>query len=104
MNCKSFFGRAIGVAMLVLVPVVTCAANDGATLDKKKCAGCHGSNGEGKPAMKAPALKGTAFDVNKIAQHITKGEPASKAPHNKGILGVTDEQAKAIAEFVKSLK
>jgi len=104
MNCKSFFGRAIGVATLVLVPAVACAANDGAALYKKKCAGCHGSAGEGKPAIKAPALKGTAFDADKIAQHITKGESASKAPHNKGISGVTEVQAKAIAEFVKSLK
>jgi hypothetical protein len=37
-------------------------------------------------------------------QHITKGEPDSKAPHNKGISGVNDAQAKAIAEFVKTLK
>src|SRR5215467_7406730 len=104
MNRKSFLRRAIGVATLVLVPAVACAADDGAALYKRKCAGCHGSAGEGKPAMKAPALKGTALDVGKITQHITKGESASKAPHNKGISGVTGEQAKAIAVFVKSLK
>ena len=33
------------------------AADDGAALYKSKCAGCHGANGEGKPAMKAPALE-----------------------------------------------
>jgi len=54
--------------------------------------------------MKAPALKGTALDVDKITQHITKGEPESKPPHKKGIAGVTEEQAKSIAEFVKTLK
>jgi hypothetical protein len=36
--------------------------------------------------------------------HIRKGEAASKPPHNKGIAGLTEDQAKAIAEFVKSLK
>jgi hypothetical protein len=54
--------------------------------------------------MKAPALKGTTKDASKIAEHITKGEPGSKAPHNKGISGLTDEQANAIAEFVKTLQ
>ncbi len=54
--------------------------------------------------MKAPALKGTSLEANQIAEHITKGEPGSKAPHNKGIAGLNDEQAKAIAEWVKTLK
>lgn len=79
-------------------------AEDGAALYKKKCAGCHGANGEGKSAMKAPALKDSSLDAAKIADRISKGEPSSKAPHNKGISGLTDEQAKAIADYVKTLK
>ena len=54
--------------------------------------------------MKAPALKGTTKDASQIVEHITKGEPGGKAPHNKGISGLTDEQANAIAEFVKTLQ
>ncbi len=61
-------------------------------------------DGEGKPAIKAPALKGTSLEANQIVEHITKGESGSKAPHNKGIAGLNDEQAKAIAEWVKTLK
>jgi len=91
-------------AMLLTVSLASWAADDGGALYKKKCAGCHGSNGEGKPAMKAPALKGTSLDANQIVEHITKGESASKPPHNKGIAGLSDDQAKAIAEWVKSLK
>ena len=79
------------------------AAGEGASLYKAKCAGCHGASGAGKPAMKAPALKGSSMDVNQLIQHITKGEPTSKAPHNKGISGVSKAQAKAIAEYVKGL-
>jgi mono/diheme cytochrome c family protein len=90
--------------LLMMVSMPAWAADDGAALYKGKCAGCHGANGEGKPAIKAPALKGTALDVDKIVDHLTKGEPTSKAPHNKGISGLTGEQAKAIAEFVKALK
>jgi cytochrome c553 len=65
---------------------------------------CHGQNGEGKPAMKAPAIKGTSMDVDKIVAHLMKGETTSKAPHNKAIAGLTEDQAKAIAEYVKTLK
>lgn len=89
---------------LLTSSLASFAAEDGAALYKKKCAGCHGASGEGKSGMKAPALKGSALEASQIADHLTKGEPSSKAPHNKGISGLTDEQAKAIADYVKTLK
>jgi cytochrome c len=92
------------LAVLVVGSSASWAADDGAVLYKTKCAGCHGAKGEGKPAMKAPALKGTNLEINQIAEHITKGESGSKAPHNKGIAGLNDGQAKAIAEYIKTLK
>jgi mono/diheme cytochrome c family protein len=91
-------------AMFLVASLSSWAADDGSALYKKKCSGCHGANGEGKPAIKAPALKGTSLEANQIAEHITKGESGSKAPHNKGIAGLNDEQAKTIAEWVKTLK
>ena len=94
----------IGVLTLLMVNLTALAADDGTALYKKKCAGCHGASGEGKSAMNAPALKGSALDVTQLVDHITKGEPSSKAPHNKGIAGLSDEQAKAIAAYVKTLK
>ena len=101
MSIKSVF--AVG-ATLVVTSTALLASGDGAALYKAKCAGCHGANGEGKPAVKAPSLKGTTWDTNKIVEHVTKGEPQSKPPHNKGISGLTDEQAKAIADYVETLK
>jgi len=92
------------IAVLIMFSMHAWAADDGATLYKGKCAGCHGANGEGKPAIKAPAVKGSKLDVDQIVEHVTKGEPSSKAPHNKGISGLTGEQAKAIAEYIKTLK
>ena len=79
------------------------SAQDGAALYKSKCAGCHGPAGEGKPAMKAPALKGTSMDSAAIVTHLLKGEPTSKAPHKKGISGLKEPDAKAIADYVKTL-
>ena len=92
------------IAVLIMFSMHAWAADDGATLYKGKCAGCHGANGEGKPAIKAPAVKGSKLDVDQIVEHVTKGEPSSKTPHNKGISGLTGEQAKAIAEYIKTLK
>lgn len=100
---KCGFAMTLAVSLLIAC-TASWAAEDGAALYKKKCAGCHGANGEGKPKVKAPALKGTKFDESQIAAHITKGEAKSKPPHNKGIAGLNDDQAKAIAEFVKTLK
>ena len=90
----------LAVGLLLAIPAASWSADDdGAALYKKKCAGCHGASGEGKPAVKAPALKGTTLDVDKIAHQITNGEPEAKPPHKKGMPGVTEAQAKAIAEF-----
>jgi mono/diheme cytochrome c family protein len=100
MNCKLI----VKLAAALLMGLTASWAADGAALYKSKCAGCHGANGEGKPAIKAPAVKGTNLDSDALVAHITKGESTSKAPHNKGISGLTDDQAKAIADYIKTLK
>jgi len=100
MNCKSL---VTVWTLLLFASATSWAADDGAALYKKRCAGCHGANGEGKPAMKAPAIKGTTMNADQLAEHLTKGESTSKAPHNKGMAGLKEEQAKAIADYVKTL-
>ena len=92
------------IGTLLLMGAIALNAEDGAALYKKRCAGCHGAQGEGKPAMKAPSLKATKLDANQIAEHLAKGEPASKPPHNKAFAGLKTDQAKAIAEYVKALQ
>lgn len=89
--------------LLLFASSASQAADNGAALYKKRCAGCHGANGEGKLAMKAPALKGTSIEADQIAQHLMKGEPTSKPPHNKAMSGLNEAQAKAIADYVKTL-
>ena len=101
MSCK--FVVSV-VAIVFMASLGSWAADDGAVLYKAKCAGCHGASGEGKPAMKSPALKGTNLDANQIVERLIKGQPGSKAPHNKGMTSLNSEQASAVAEYVKSLK
>lgn len=101
MKRKLLFG--ISLTLLLTLPRISSGAEDGTALYKKKCAGCHGASGEGKPAMKAPALKGTTLTTDQLMQHIMKGESTAKAPHTKGMSGVNETEAKAIAEFIKTL-
>jgi len=90
-------------AALVFGSTASWAADDGAALYKKKCGTCHGANAEGKPAMKAPALKGTTMDADQLLQFITKGAAGKKAPHSKGVSGLSEDHAKAIAAYLKTL-
>ena len=76
-------------------------AQDGAATYKAKCAGCHGPEGQGKVG---PALKGTKLTDAQITDLLTKGDDAKKAPHKKALSGVSADDAKALATYVKSLK
>lgn len=76
-------------------------AQEGETTFKSKCAMCHGPNGEGKIG---PALKGTKVSESDIVAMLTKGNDAKKPPHKKPISGLTEDQAKAVASYVASLK
>jgi len=88
------------VAMTAAVAVPAFAA-DGAATYKAKCAACHGPDGGGKIG---PALKGTALSADDIVAMLTNGNDAKKAPHKKGISGLSADDAKAVADYVKSLK
>ena len=86
------------MALSIAVPVF---AADGAATYKAKCAACHGPEGQGKIG---PALKGTALTADQISDLLTKGDEAKKAPHKKAISGVAGDDAKAVADYVKTLK
>jgi cytochrome c553 len=99
-----FKSLIVAAGLCLAMSSAALAAEDGAALLNAKCARCHGAEGEGKPAVKASALKGTALGADAIADMIAKGKDGAKAPHTKAVAGVTADQAKAIADFVKGLK
>jgi len=94
--------------LLVLLLVVALSASlalpafaqDGGATFKTKCAACHGPEGQGKVG---PALKGTSLTAEQITDLLTKGNDAKKPPHKKA-LSLSADDAKAVAEFVKTLK
>ena len=86
------------VCALLNAPVF---AQDGATIYKTKCSACHGAEGQGKIG---PALKGTSLSADDIAILLTKGNDAKKPPHKRPLNGLSDADAKAVADYVKTLK
>lgn len=86
----------IAVALFIVAPNLSWAAEDGAALYKAKCAACHGADAAGKPAMKAPAVKGHDEAGVKKGLENPKHTALKKA--------LNDEQVKAIADYLKGLK
>ena len=93
------------IVLLVLAMSASLAlpafAADGAATYKAKCAACHGPEGQGKVG---PALKGTTLTADQITDVLTKGDEAKKAPHKKPTAALSADDAKAVADFVKTLK
>ncbi len=82
----------IVLAALAMMTCTAAFAQDGAAMYKAKCAGCHGAAGEGKSG---PAIKGKTDVVDVL----TAG--GKKGIHAKAFNGVTADDAKAIADFLK---
>ena len=96
--------RSVVVFTIIAILSMSCvafAADDGKAIYTSKCAGCHGADGGGKIG---PAIKGTSMSADQIAEFLTKGAEGKKAPHSKGMSGLSADQAKAVADYVKSLK
>jgi mono/diheme cytochrome c family protein len=96
------FIMTIAVALFILIPNLSWAADDGATIYKTKCAMCHGPDAAGKPAMKAPSLisdeakKKSDDDFAKAITGNVKHTPAAKS--------LPADDVKAVVAYVRSLQ
>jgi len=100
MRVSKFMILFIVCALAVSLATPAFAA-DGAATYKAKCAACHVPEGQGKVG---PAVKGSAQTADQITDLLVKGNDAKKVPHKKAVAGVTAEDAKAVADYVKTLK
>lgn len=91
------------VALLMAVPFLLWAAENGATLYESNCAMCHGEKGEGNADMQMPAVAGTAMTAEQMVTYLLKGDK-NKTVHAEPIAGLNDEQGKVVSEFVITLK
>lgn len=89
------------ICTLAISIAIPAFAADGAATYKTKCAACHGPEGQGKVG---PAVKGTTLTADQITDLLAKGNDAKKAPHKKAVAGVSADDAKAVADYVKTLK
>ncbi len=94
----------IAVALFLVLPNLSWAADDGAGLYKAKCAMCHGADLAGKPAAKIPSLvsddakKASDADLTDMIANGGKDKKASHAFSNKG---VTADQLKAVVSYIR---
>ena len=95
---------AIAVALFLILPNLSWAADDGSALYKTKCAACHGADLAGKPAAKAPSL---ISDESKkesdadLTDMIANGGKEKKAMHAFANKGVTPDQVKMIVSYIR---
>ena len=100
MRITKFIVLLVVISLSVSIALPAFAA-DGAATYKAKCAACHGADGQGKVG---PAVKGVSLSAEQITDLLTKGEEAKKAPHKKAMAALSADDAKAVAEYVKTLK
>src|SRR6476646_9738232 len=99
MRLTKFIVMLVICALAISIATPAFAA-DGAATYKTKCSACHGPEGQGKVG---PALKGTALTADQITDLLVKGNDAKKVPHKKAVSGVSAEDAKTVADYVKTL-
>jgi len=90
---------SIGLAAILSGQASIVRAQDvssGEKLYKKKCAGCHGADAAGKPATKAPPIKGKSAD--QIQQVI------STSSKHSSLKKLTADEVKGIAAYLATLK
>lgn len=94
----------IAVALFLILPNLSWAADDGATIYKTKCAACHGADLGGKPAAKIPSL--ISDDAKKVSDAdltdmIAGGGKDKKASHAFANKGVTPDQIKMVVSYIR---
>jgi cytochrome c6 len=94
----------IALALFLVLPNLSWAADDGAAVYKAKCAMCHGADLAGKPAAKIPSLvtdeAKKASDAD-LTEMIANGGKDKKASHAFAAKGVTPNQVKMVISYVR---
>jgi mono/diheme cytochrome c family protein len=96
---------AIAVALFLIVPSLSWAADDGAALYKTKCAACHGADLAGKPAAKAPSLisdEAKKTSDADLTDAIANGGKAKKPMHAYANKGMSEDQIKMVVSYIRA--
>ena len=94
----------IALALFLVLPNLSWAADDGASTYKAKCAMCHGADFTGKPAAKIPSL--VSDDAKKasdadLTDMIANGGKDKKASHAFVAKGLAPDQVKMVVSYIR---
>jgi len=95
----------IALALFLIVPNLSWAADDGAGIYKAKCAACHGADLAGKPAAKIPSLVSDEAKKTSdadLTDMIANGGKDKKAMHAFANKGVTPDQVKMVIDYIRA--
>jgi mono/diheme cytochrome c family protein len=92
----------IAVGLFVLIPNLSWAGDDGATIYKAKCAACHGADATGKPAAKIPSL--VSDEAKKASDDDLAKFVAEKTKHPATIKSLPPDQVKMVVSYIRSLQ
>jgi mono/diheme cytochrome c family protein len=92
----------IAVGLFILIPNLSWAADDGASLYKTKCSACHGADATGKPAAKIPSL--VSDDAKKLSDDDFAKKISDTPKHPGTVKSTAPDQAKLIVTYVRSLQ
>lgn len=94
----------IAVALFLILPNLSWAADEGASLYQAKCAACHGADLAGKPAAKMLSLISDeakkASDAD-LTDMIANGGKDKKVMHAFANKGVTPDQVKMVVSYIR---
>ena len=94
----------IALALFLVLPSLSWATDDGASVYKTKCAMCHGVDLAGKPAAKIPSLVSDeskkASDAD-LTDMIVNGGKDKKANHAFANKGLTPDQVKMVVSYIR---
>ena len=98
------------IALIIFIPTFTWAGDDAASIYKTKCAVCHGADGlANTPMGKKQSIPSFASDkVQKssdadVQDFVLNGGKEKKASHAFSGKGISTEDAKKLATYIKEL-
>lgn len=95
---------AIALALFLLIPNLSWAASDGATVFQTRCAICHGADLRGKPSAKAPSLisdEAKKASDSDLTDMIANGGKDKKAMHAFANKGLSPDQLKMVTAYIR---
>ncbi|HUO26360.1 MAG TPA: cytochrome c [Candidatus Aquilonibacter sp.] len=94
----------IAATLFLILPNLSWAGDDGATIYKAKCAMCHGADLTGKPAARIPSLLSdqakNASDAD-LTDMIANGGKDKKAMHAFQAKGLSPDQVKMVVSYIR---